>query len=368
MATDAPDAATATGRPVASTQTPAGPAKFAERLVLGLPGRWEGPALAVAIVLFALGTPLIKALVEKGGSSGSVAIHAISYCNVLFVGNVCAAGIVLVGFGPKRCWAGAKRLNFKAGAALLGNTLLASVAAPTLLVTALERTEANVVVLVLPTDVVFMALLGWVFFGEPPGRSKLAGLLLVGCGSLALGVAQDGMFDSAVALTLAAAACRAGGVVTARAALAIDDVLPFFLLARNLLGAIIFYGLAMQMFGPDHFAEAFTPGLWPLMTAYALLVVVLAQWSWYYAIARLPGPTVSQWATALPALALGFSYLLLGKPPSALQWVSVALIVGGRLVMRRGGKNRSGADDADPAEDRHAAEEAAATARSLAAG
>jgi predicted PurR-regulated permease PerM len=53
--------------------------------------------IIIALICFALASPVVKLLSERGGELG----NAISFCNLLFIGNFCAGIMVLVSFGAK---------------------------------------------------------------------------------------------------------------------------------------------------------------------------------------------------------------------------------------------------------------------------
>jgi len=60
--------------------------------------------LILALALFGLTAPLIRWLVLHGGSLSGAESIAISFCNVLFVGNLCAGLVFAAWFGPRRVW------------------------------------------------------------------------------------------------------------------------------------------------------------------------------------------------------------------------------------------------------------------------
>ncbi len=291
--------------------------------------------LLAAVLLSALGTPVLKALVVYGGQFGTYLQEAISYCNVLFVGNLCSAAIVFTLYGPKTLIRGMRWLSPRGWWTMIANTLFANVLAPSLLILSLEQTDTTAVILLLQTDSVFFALLAWWVFGERPSRQTLGGLGLIGVGVVVLALVQ-GFSTLGVGFVLAilAAFFRSLGTTMARKTLADQEVLPFFLVFRNLLGAIIFYWLAMWAYGPHHFAQAFLPSLLPFMLAYAGLVVVLGQVAWYQAVSLLPGHVVSKWTTLVPLASMIFAYLLLGTLPTPFQSVSIGLILSGLTIMQ----------------------------------
>ncbi|MEM8866291.1 MAG: DMT family transporter [Planctomycetota bacterium] len=298
-------------------------------------------SLLVAIALFGLGTPVLKWLVENGGHFGTVKKDAISYCNVLFVGNLCSAAIVFLYFRPDRAAKQFVEILRTRTFPLLANVLFANVLAPTFVILALEDTSAMTVILLLQADATFHALAGRFLLGEVISRRAALGFGLIACGIIVLGlVASHGELTTGYVYTLLAALFRALGAITARKTLADRRLLPAFLIARNLLGALVFYVLAMQMFGPGHFKDAFSVGLWELMVVYAALVIVVGQFSWYRALTDLPSRTVSAGWTLEPVFGLLFAYFLLGEAPASLQWISVGLIFTGLAIANLGGKDR----------------------------
>ncbi len=105
-----------------------------------------------------------------------------------------------------------------------------------------------------------------------------------------------------------------------------------FIFSRNLLGGIIFFWLAIYLYGPDHFSEAFSAELWLVMTVYAALVVVLGQITWFRAITSLSSGIVSAWSTLTPVLGILFAYLLLYEVPDMSQWTAAAVILAGMAI------------------------------------
>jgi len=103
--------------------------------------------LILAIVLAALATPIVKWLVVHGGKLGIANPNAISFCNILFVGNICSGIVVLATFGWGRLWLQLKRLDARTSLLLAGNILVGTVVAPILLYTALETTMVTNLVL-----------------------------------------------------------------------------------------------------------------------------------------------------------------------------------------------------------------------------
>ncbi len=306
--------------------------------------------LLISLVLSALGTPVLKALVEQGGHLGITKVNALSYCNIFFVGNLCSALLVLVYFHPGRLLQQAKKISRNGWKSLLGNVLYACVVSPILIVMALEDAgDITTVIILLQTNAAFFALFAWLLDGEKVTRQCMLGLCVLFFGVLTL------MFFSGAepigwihACSIGAAACNALGSCLSRKPLADPDVLPPFLLIRNLLGAMVFFWLAISMFELHHFADAFSPGLWPLMLVYAALVVLLGQLTWYKSVSGLSSETVATWSTIVPALSLFFAWLLLGSVPLPMQWYGIVIVVSGLAISKVQLKQINTCSDATP--------------------
>ena len=103
--------------------------------------------LILAMGLFALGTPLTKWLAMNGETLGLQGENAVSFCNLLFIGNLCAGLAVLAYFRVWPVLGDLARLSAK-GWALVVIASSLSVAVPAMLFFALKSTTvANVVLL-----------------------------------------------------------------------------------------------------------------------------------------------------------------------------------------------------------------------------
>ena len=291
--------------------------------------------LLVSVALLALGSPLTKLLVRDGGKLGLVAPESISFCNVLFVGNLCAAGVVLAFFGARKVVGEIRAMPRRAWLPMAASILFAA-AIPSLIFTALTTTTVTNAILLGRFESIAFALLGGLFGATLPPRAALAGyaVILVGIVTLALvqGMGHLAIGDGYVML---AALLQALAAHVAKRTLEHTTVGAFVAL-RNGASALIFFVIAVVLYGFEHFQHAFRPGLWPVMLAYALVAIVLAQVGWYSAICRAPGERVAGISLLSPFFGVFFAWLLVGENPSAAQWTGGAIIAVGMAIARRG--------------------------------
>jgi drug/metabolite transporter (DMT)-like permease len=291
--------------------------------------------LALAITLFSLASPLIKWLIRHGGELGLSHPGAISFCNVLFVGNL-AAGLLVAGmFGLSGLRRDLAQLTGMQHVRLFVGMVLAA-AIPALLFIALETTTVTNVVLLSRFEAVVFAILSVVLLNQRLQLSQAMGLTIIAVGILGLVLLEsDFHLMSGDGLTLLSAVLHAGAAVLGKKLLENLSVRAF-VFARNLGSSILFFVVAIYLYGFEHFMDAFAASLWIPMVIYALVIIVVGQFAWYRALAKLPPATVANWSMSSPFLGILFAFLLLQEVPTGAQWIAGAIILVGMVVTRLG--------------------------------
>ena len=289
--------------------------------------------LFAAIVLFALSSPVIKLLVQNGGKYGLKHPDSISYCNVLFIANLCSGIIVLISFGTKGILQEFVSLTRKTYL-LLGISVVLAFLYPATLFTALETTSVTNVVLLSRFEGIFYALLAWLVYRKKLNRYESIGLSIIGIGIATL-VYIDKMYMATRGelLVLVAAIFYALAVWISKETLKSCSV-RLFLFVRNFFSAIAFFVVALFLYGSHHFADAFVGELWILMGIYGLLIIVLGQYMWYEGIKNAQPQLISNLNLSYPFLALLFAYFLLEEIPNQLQQMAIVIILIGMLISR----------------------------------
>ncbi|MFQ5683051.1 MAG: DMT family transporter [Candidatus Binatia bacterium] len=288
--------------------------------------------LILAIILAALAAPIVKWLIIHGGKVGISNPNAISFCNLLFVGNLCSALVVLVTVGWADIWNYSSQLNARTSVLLLGNLLIGTVMAPVFLYVALESTMVTNLVLLTRIEAVAYSILGVRLFNDQIVKREWTGLVFITVGVFFLALFHGGgKLTTGDALGILAGILYAIGSAIGRSILK-NSSIAGFIFTRNLLGSIIFFWLAIILYGAHHFAEAFSADLWAVMTVYASLVVVLGQLTWFRAVSTLSAAMVSAWSTLTPVLGVLIAYLLLHEVPDMSQWVGAAIILSGLSI------------------------------------
>lgn len=104
--------------------------------------------LALAIIIFATSNAIVSKLADLGGQHLINGRNPIAFCNVLFVGNVCALLALLLIYGRQWTVNNIKKLSVSDWFGLLTVAILSSAIAPALIFSALEQTTVNNVVLI----------------------------------------------------------------------------------------------------------------------------------------------------------------------------------------------------------------------------
>lgn len=307
---------------------------------------WIPPQALVVIsrALQALATPVVALLVVTAdGLSGEVE-DAISFCNVLFVGNLCASFLVLSIFGPRKVGNGLRSLSSNTWLMLLVFASLAALLSALIFV-ALETIMVTNAVLLARLGPVLFVIGSAVFIGQAISRPEWLGFGLIGLGVLAVVFTGSGFQVSKGDLLILASAV-VYAVTTMMSKLLLPKTgLHTLVFARNFFSAIVFFIIASVLYGFDHFMHAFYGPLWGIMLVYALVIIVIGQAAWYRGISQLTPASVARWTVMTPVLAVGYAYLINGERPSTMQLLALAIIMLGILVSNIGKFSPAGTSD-----------------------
>ncbi len=292
--------------------------------------------IIIALVCFALASPVVKLLSERGGELG----NAISFCNLLFIANFCAGVVVLISFGAKGILRELKSFSIKQNLILSVGIVIAALY-PGLIYTALENTTVTNVVMLSRFESILFAGLAWVIYKNALSKNEVIGLSIIGAGVLVIVFIKEMyMFRNGDYIVLIAAMVEAIGIIISKEILKFCS-LRTFLFARNFFSAIGFFVIAIKLYGVHHFEEAFQANLWILMAIYALVIIVLGQYMWYKGIKSASSDTVSSLTMMTPFLTLFFAFILLQEIPSFYESIAIGLILVGMVITKIKSKSKN---------------------------
>ena len=304
------------------------------------------PQLLVVVSrgLQSLAAPLIALLISTAAQIGNEVESAISVCNVLFVGNLCASGVVLVMFGPSNILAGLRGLS---GRTMVEIVIFGSLAAllSSLIFYALETTTVTNAVLLSRLGPILFAAGTALVLGQSLTKAEWAGFGLIVLGILATVLEGSGFAISKGDWSILGSAVIYAVVMAMSKRLTKVLDLGAVVFVRNFFSAVVFFVLANVLFGPSHFTNAFYGPLWLIMVVYALVVIVLAQLAWFRSLKLLPPTTIARWTVMTPALAMAYAYFINGEAPAVQQLTALGFITVGILVSNLGKFTPAGAAD-----------------------
>lgn len=284
-------------------------------------------ALIISVILFSLGPNVVKLLVTMGGSFGLKYPDSISFCNVLFVGNLCAALVSVVVFGPIKLSREIFSLRWQTKLFVFISFFI-SAAYPALVFIGLEYTSVVNLVIISRLNSIVYLILGFIVYRNKVHWQETVGYTVIAISVFVMLFINNHGFSFSkgdLILLLSTVFFALGEIVSAK-------ILPncsekSYVFIRNLGSAVIFFIIVIVLFDSHHFAEAFRGELWILMLIYAALAIVLAQLLWLFSLKRLPLSFVSNSRLFDPIFILAFAYLLLGEIPSVSQFIIIGIII-----------------------------------------
>jgi len=291
--------------------------------------------LVVATILFALASPMIKLLVQQGGKNGLQYPRSISFCNVLFIGNLCAGVLVVAMFDTKKIFLELSTSTRRKKMMLFASSLTAIIY-PALIFTALEFTSVTNVVLLSRFEVIIFILLSLFLYKVQLNVYQHIGYIMIGVAVIGLTLVNDNfMFSKGDILIFTASGFFAINSVLNKELLKLTS-LPTFLFTRNFCSAIVFFLVGMYLFGWHHFQHAFKGSLWSIMLFYALIIIVLGQYLWFRYKAKVDFSAIAWLLIINPFLAIFFAWIILGEQPDLYEIIAIAVIFLGLVISATG--------------------------------
>ncbi|MEM1367205.1 MAG: DMT family transporter [Cyanobacteria bacterium P01_H01_bin.15] len=288
--------------------------------------------LVLSRALAALRPSVLAFLIAHATALSGGTETPISFCNVLFVGNLCAAATILLCVGYKPIIAD---LHQSSPRILIGFFLNGCLAAllSSLIFIGLQYTLVTNAVLIARLGPIIYALSGALIFGKTIFRAEWLGFSLIAVGIVTiLLISSDFSINHGDLLILGSAVVYALTSIIGKSLLAQTASLATVVFTRNFISAVIFFAIANVVFGPGHFGDLFAGELWIVMSIYALIIIVLSQYLWYAALGRLDARVVGKWSVLTPVFGIIYAFLLNGERPSPMQLVAFAVIMAGLWI------------------------------------
>ncbi|MEO1519288.1 MAG: DMT family transporter [Cyanobacteria bacterium J06633_2] len=302
--------------------------------------------LLIAILIFGAANAITRKLTDIGAENLVSGRNPISFCNVLFVGNVCALAMMIVIYQHQWRLPTLRHINLKQWLTLAVVAILSSAVVPTLIFTALSVTAVNNVILIGQIDTPLVLALSVWLLGDRVNPWVVGGAVVSFIGVVLTVLLQppaDQMISMGMGteiglgelLTLLAAIFKAVSNLISKVSLK-QIPLGIFNVFRMTVGTIIFFIATIMLYGPDHFADVSSSFLWQWMLIYSAVIVVGGQLAWFNGLKQSNASEISLATAFNPIAGVLAAYLILGELPTTAQYIGGAIILGGIVLNQIG--------------------------------
>jgi drug/metabolite transporter (DMT)-like permease len=296
--------------------------------------------LWIAITIFAASNSVTRKVTEIGTQNLIQGRNPISFCNILFVGNLCALIVMAIAFGREFNRRNLSQLNRGDWLSLSTIAILSGTLSPALVFAALNYTTVNNVVLFTQLKPPIALLLSAMFLGARVNRWTKVGSLVsfVGVGVTALLAYANEPLRSSMGLVgsgelFAIAGAIVGAISTVLSKNRLQRIpLGIFSIVQTAIGTIVFFLIANIFFGSEHFADGLSPLLWKWMLLYGVAIVMAGQVFWFAGLRHSTSAQVTLATSTNPIAAVIIAYLILGEVPTTAQYVGGGVVAIGILL------------------------------------
>lgn len=297
--------------------------------------------LWLAVPILASSSSVIRKLTEIGAQNLINGHNPISFCNVLFAGNLCALAVMIVLYRQGLTRSEFKKVTRSEWRCLLVSAILSGALIPSIIFQALATAPVNNIILLGRIELPIVLIASIFFLKESFNRHQLIGAFLVLVG-IFIAVLGNGSISSRSSLSLGK-----GEVLTiiSSVLIAISTLLNktylshislgIFHIFRLGVGTLFFFVVANVLYGFSHFGEAFSPFLWQWMLLYGGLIIVIGQSLWVKGFRETPVSVSAIVSCFNPIAGMVFAYWILSEVPSFGQIVGGGVLFIGLLLSQR---------------------------------
>ncbi len=290
-----------------------------------------GAALVwLAVIVYASANSVVSVLADIGREHPIMGRNAITLCNLLFLGSLLSLIPMVFMFHKDWTRENLRKLTRKDWGVLSLSALLSSAVTPALFFIALDYTTVTNVVLIGRIEPPLFLLTAFLILGEKLDPwAFAAGLIALG-GALVMlvlnGAGAGFEFGKGEVATVFATLSFIASTIVSRVGLT-GIPLGIFSIYRTVVGTIIYYFLAMYLYGALHFQDIFASIVWKWVWVYAVLVIIIGQFSWTLGLKYARSGDISLATSFSPVAALVIAMVLLGEDPGP------GLVPGGAVIL-----------------------------------
>lgn len=251
--------------------------------VVNFTGKVPGQVyLWLAVTIFATYNSVKRKLTEIGAQNFFNGRNPVSFCNILFVGNICALLVLVLLYRHQLNIRTFRQLSRKDWIGLTVEALVSGAIAPGVIFEALSRTTVTNVVLVGRLEPPLILASSVWLLRERVNVLEIAGALMSLVGVIVIVFLQGlwnqmspGVFSIGTGEILAAvgAVALAVSIILGKTRLALIPV-GVFTTFQTAVGTVIFFA-ALYLYGSNHFTDVLSPFLWQWMLVYGAIIVAM---------------------------------------------------------------------------------------------
>ncbi len=301
--------------------------------------------LWLAILIFGASSAITRKLTEIGSHNLIGDRNPISLCNVLFVGNLCALIVLIAIYWRQWNKATLQQLSKRDWFSLTVVAILSGALAPGLIFQALAITGVNNVILIGRVEPPLTLALSVWLLRERVNKWEIIGAIAAFVGVSLTILLQPpsvpmmnmGIFNLGLGEVLAAIGSIAVAVSTIIGKKYLSQIpLGIYSIFRTALGTVIFFIIALTLYGREHFIDVFSPFLWQWMLFYGAVIVVLGQSFWLKGLRDSTVSTASLIGSFTPIVGIIAAFFILNEAPTMAQYIGSSLILLGILLSQIG--------------------------------
>jgi drug/metabolite transporter (DMT)-like permease len=306
--------------------------------------------LWLAVPIFGASSAITRKITEIGAQNFVGGQNPISLCNVLFVGNLCA--LLVLGIIHRQQWNHntLRQISQREWFGLVVVAILSGALAPGLIFQALALSPVTNVLLVGRLEPPLTIALSIWLLRERVNRWEFMGAIIAFIGVTLTIVLQP---SHTTMMSAAGFQFGLGELLTALGAIAVAIAtivgkkwlsqvpLGIYSIVRTGLGTIIFFFVALGLYGQNHFAEVLSPFLWQWMLLYGTIIVVVGQSCWNAGLRISSIATATIIGSFTPIIGILAAYFILGEVPTPAQYIGGSVILTSLFLSQVGINNRT---------------------------
>lgn len=309
------------------------------------PAFWGIMLCWIAVLIYAASNSVVTLLVEIGDSNRVKGHNVVTFANLLVLGSLISLVPMLFFFGRDWTAKNLRSLTSKDWLILVVSTMLSSAVTPGLFFFALENTTVTNVVIAGRIDPPLFLVLAAIILKEKLDPWAFAGGLIILIGAVAI-LVLDGdaagfkIGSGEIAAVVATLSFTVSTIIT-RASLK-HVPLGIFSIFRTVLGTIVYVSFNLFFSSHHHFGDMFQPVLLKWIWVYAILVIIIGQFSWNLGLKHASASDVALATSFSPLAAISIAIFLLGEDPGDGLLLGAAIMFIGIAVARFGNWRKAG--------------------------